>query len=166
MVYGTNRPGFGGRGVYLYRDAVEPEFEFLDRFLGDTGVFLDIGANTGKYAIKAAKHYQNKGIVIAVEPFVDVLATVSRSLQANGLHNVRLRNFCMGDLTSTGTLWLNGGKPHDFSLVQMDETAPRVTTLTVSLDDLAKWEGLDRLDFVKLDAVGSEEDVLRGGARR
>lgn len=163
VVYGTNRPGFGGRGVYLYRDAVEPEFNHLDRFLDTTGVFIDVGANTGKYAIKAAKHYGNTGVVIAVEPFVDVLATLNRSVRANGLHNVRFRNFCMGEHTSQGTLWLNGNKPHDFSLKQMEETAQRVSTLTVSLDDLFRWEGLDRLDFLKLDAVGSEDEVLRGG---
>jgi FkbM family methyltransferase len=163
VVYGTNRPGFGGRGVYLYGDAVEPEFEHLERFLGATGVFIDIGANTGKYAIKAATHYSNTGVVIAVEPFVDVLATLSRSVRANALRNVRLRNLCMGERTSEGTLWFNGGKPHDFSLVQMDESALCTSTLTVSLDDLFGWEGLDRLDFLKLDAVGSEDEVLRGG---
>ncbi|HUP74771.1 MAG TPA: FkbM family methyltransferase [Acidimicrobiales bacterium] len=163
VVFGTNRPGFGGRGVYVYGDAVEPEFEHLDKFLGDAGVFIDIGANTGKYAIKAAKRYNNDGVVIAVEPFVEVLATLNRSAMANGFENIRLRNFCMGEQTSAGTLWLNGNKPHDFSLNQMEDQAQRISTLTVSLDDLFRWEGLDRLDFLKLDAVGSEADVLRGG---
>jgi hypothetical protein len=108
VVLGTNRPGFGGRGVYVYGDAVEPEFEHLDKFLDDAGVFIDIGANTGKYAIKAAKHYNNDGVVIAVEPFVEVLATLNRSAQANGFENIRLRNFCMGEQTSAGTFWRNG----------------------------------------------------------
>ena len=60
VVYGANRPGFGGRAVYLYRDAVEPEFEHLEGCLDVTGVFFDIGANTGKYAIKAATHYRTR----------------------------------------------------------------------------------------------------------
>jgi FkbM family methyltransferase len=163
VVYGANRAGFGGRGVYIYGDAVEPEFEHLERFLGSTGVFVDIGANTGKYAVKAAKHYGDNGVVVAVEPFVDVLSTLSRSVQANGLSNVRLRNFCMGERTSAATLWLNGRKPHDFSLVQLDDSAQRYSTLTVTLDDLFEWERLDRLDYLKLDAVGCEDQVLRGG---
>jgi FkbM family methyltransferase len=163
VVFGTNRPGFGGRGVYLYGDAVEPEFEHLDLFLGATGVFVDIGANTGKYAIKAATHYGDDGVVIAIEPFLDVLATVNRSVRVNKLRNVRLRNVSLGERTAEATLWMNGGKPHDFSLVQMDEGAQSVSTLTVSLDDLFRWEGLDRLDYLKVDAVGSEDEVLRGG---
>ena len=76
IVYGQNRPGFGGRAVYVYGDATEPEFEHLDSFLDDTGVFIDIGANTGKWAIKAAKRFGNTGVVIAVEPFPDIMATL------------------------------------------------------------------------------------------
>ena len=64
---------------------------------------------------------------------------------------------------SAATLWLNGSKPHDFSLVQLDDTAQSYSTLTVTLDDLFEWEGLDRLDYLKVDAVGSEDQVLRGG---
>ncbi|HUP73020.1 MAG TPA: hypothetical protein VM282_08225, partial [Acidimicrobiales bacterium] len=37
IVYGENRQGFGGRGVYIYGDAIEPEFEHLDKFLGESG---------------------------------------------------------------------------------------------------------------------------------
>ena len=56
IVYGRNRAGYGGRGVYVYRDAIEPELERLDALLPRTGVFIDVGASTGIYALKAAKH--------------------------------------------------------------------------------------------------------------
>jgi FkbM family methyltransferase len=163
VVYGINRPGFGGRGVYIYRDAIEPEFEHLDKFLGESGVFVDIGASTGKYAIKAAQHYRGTGAVLAIEPFTSVLATVERSVLANGLRNVRLRNVCMGETTEALPFFMNGDMPHDFSLNQLDAEAASYSVLTVTLDDLFEWEGLDRLDFLKLDAMGSEEAVLRGG---
>ena len=68
IVVGQNRPGYGGRGIYLYRDAIEPELEHLDRLLPAEGVFIDIGANTGIYTMKAAKHFNNRGLVIAVGP--------------------------------------------------------------------------------------------------
>jgi FkbM family methyltransferase len=163
IVYGHNRPGYGGRGVYIYGDAVEPEFEHLDEFLGPTGVFVDIGANTGKYAIKVAQHYRGSGVVLAIEPFTSVLATVERSVQANGFRNVRLRNFCMGEVTEALPFFMNGDKPHDFSLLRLDDDAVSYSVLTVALDDLFEWERLERLDFLKLDAMGSEEEVLRGG---
>jgi len=163
VVYGKNRAGYGGRAVFIYGDATEPEFEHLHRFLQPDGVFIDIGANTGKWAIKAAKHYGDSGIVIAVEPFPDVMATLYRSVQANGFNNVRLRNVTIGERTTTNTLWMNNAKPHMFSLIRSDHDAQRFSTLTVSLDDLVKWEALDRLDYLKVDAEGAEDQVLRGG---
>lgn len=47
MICDRNRPGYGGRGFYIFRDAIEPEFEHLLEFLTPGGVFVEIGANTG-----------------------------------------------------------------------------------------------------------------------
>ena len=163
VVYGLNRPGFGGRAVYVYGDAIEPEFEYLDSFLGDAGVFIDIGANTGKWALKAAKHYGDTGLVIAIEPFPDILATLYHSVMANGFDNIRLRNVTIGDRTGEGTLWMNNARPQMFSLEKIDESASRFSTLIVTLDDLFRWERLDRLDYLKIDAQGAEANVLDGG---
>jgi FkbM family methyltransferase len=163
ILYGKNRAGFGGRAVYIYGDATEPEFEQFERFLDATGVFIEVGANTGKWSIKAAKHYADSGVVVAIEPFPDVMATLYRSVQANGFSNVRLRNVSVSDHTGTGTLWMNNSRPQMFSLVKSDDGASPFSTLTVSLDDLFRWEGLDRLDYLKIDAEGAEEQVLAGG---
>ncbi|MFM6079807.1 MAG: FkbM family methyltransferase [Dolichospermum sp.] len=113
IVYGKNTQGFGGRGIYIYRDAIEPEFEHLEKFLDTEGVFIDVGANTGIYTIKAAKYFNNKGTVLAIEPFPDVFATLFQSIQINEFTNVRLRNFCAGEHTGTGTLWMNHNKPNE-----------------------------------------------------
>ena len=163
VVYGKNLRGFGARKVFIYGDAVEPEFLHLERFLGATGVFIEVGANTGKYSIKAAKHYGDTGVVLAIEPFPDLYATMSRSVQANHFTNVRLRSVCISDHISAGTLWMNKGEPHLFSLVRRDDAASGLSTLSVPLDELFKWEGLDRLDYLKIDAEGMEDKVLLGG---
>jgi hypothetical protein len=84
-------------------------------------------------------------------------------VQANGFTNVRLRNVTIGDETGEGTLWMNNARPQMFSLEKSDEGASRFSTLTVTLDDLFRWERLDRLDYLKIDAEGSEEKVLNGG---
>src|ERR1051326_2896276 len=61
VVFGRNRPGYGGRGVYIFRDALEPEFEHLEQFLPAGGVFVDIGGNTGIYTVKAAQFFRRHG---------------------------------------------------------------------------------------------------------
>jgi FkbM family methyltransferase len=164
VVYGKNTAGFGGRGIYIYRDNIEPEFADFTSFLAPESVVVDVGANTGIYSIKAAHHLAGKGVVIAVEPFPDVLAVLYKSIHANSFHNVRLRNFCAGERTTTGSLWMNSGKPHEFSLMQHDHTAKALSSLIVALDDLFVWENLTRLDYLKIDAEGAENEVLRGAA--
>jgi len=162
VVYGKNRAGFGGRAVYIYGDESEPEFEHLDLFLDEAGVFVEVGANTGKHSIKAAKHYGDRGVVLAIEPNPEILATLHRSIRANHFDNVRLRNFCVGESKASGRMWMNNRKPVMFSLVKNDEHAESFSTLTLTLDELFAWEGLDRLDFLKICAEGAEGQVLSG----
>lgn len=165
VVYGKNREGFGGRGIYIYRDSLEPEFQHLEEFLEPGSVFIDVGANTGIYTLRAAKHLGKDGVVLAIEPFPDVLATLSYSVQANEFTNVRLRNFCAGEHTGFARLWMNSSKPNSFSLLKIDEKASSLSTLTVALDELFAWEGLDRFDYLKIDAEGAEKQVLAGATR-
>jgi FkbM family methyltransferase len=165
VVYGKNRAGFGGRGIYLYRDSIEPEFQHLEKFLDSSSVFIDVGANVGIYTLKAAKYLDKGGVVLAMEPFPDILATLSHNVQANGFTNVRLRNLCAGKHTEQAMLWMNSNKPNSFSLVKIDKEASALSTLTVSLDELFGWEGLDRLDYLKIDAEGAEQEILLGATK-
>jgi FkbM family methyltransferase len=165
IVYGRNRPGHGGRGVYVYRDAVEPELEHLDALLEPSGVFVDVGASTGIYALKAAKHLGRGGIVVAVEPFPDVCAVLRHSVRANGFDTVRVRSFCVAADTGMRTLWMNGNRPSLFSLAHRRGNAPGLTMLAVALDALLDWEELARLDYLKIDAEGAEREIVAGGAR-
>lgn len=167
VVYGKNRTGFGGRGIYVWREGIEPEFTHLEQFLDADGVFLDVGANTGIYSIKAAQHYRSfgGGLVLALEPFPDVLATLYHSVQANGFANVRLRNVCAGAVTGNASFWLNGKTPHTFSLLQHDKKASSFSVMVVAIDDLLQWEGISRLDYVKIDVEGAESVVLQGARK-
>ena len=165
LVFGRNQVGYGGRGVYIFRDNIEPELNRLEELLTPCGVFVDVGANTGIYTLKAAKHLQTGGVVIAIEPFLDVLASLSYSVRANGFQNVRLRNFCAGETTRAAMLWTNFQKPNSFSLEKKDSSARPLSVMMVALDNLFEWEGLDRLDYLKIDAESSEPRVLAGAKR-
>jgi len=60
---------------------------------------------------------------------------------------------------------MNFRKPNLFSLIKIDPNAASLPVLTVALDDLFKWEGLDRLDYLKIDVEGAEQEVLMGAER-
>lgn len=62
MVCGLNRAGLVGRYIYVFGEAIEPEFELLERFLVPGGVLIvDIGGNTGIYTTKAAQFFRQNG---------------------------------------------------------------------------------------------------------
>ena len=37
-----------------------------------------------------------------------------------------------------------------------------ISVLSVTLDDLLKWENINRLDYLKIDTEGAEEEILVG----
>jgi FkbM family methyltransferase len=162
-IAGYNRPGFGGRGVYIYGDSLEPELSSLQYFLKPDFVVIDVGANVGVYTLKAAREIGPSGLVIAVEPFLETAYQLSNNIRANGYRNIRIRNLCISQKTEEAQLYLNRGAPNSFGLFPEDE-ADSISVLAVSLDDLCRWEGLKRLDYLKIDAEGGEQLVLAGAA--
>ncbi len=162
IVEGYNRAGYGGRGVYIFGDSLEPELHHLQRFIGSGQVFVDVGANVGVFTVKAAREVGDDGLVIAIEPFIETAHRLSRNVETNGYSNVRIRNFCVGRNTQHARLYLNKSKPNSFGLVPKGE-AESISVLSVSLDDLCRWEDLQRLDYLKIDAEGAEAEVLEGG---
>src|SRR5262245_53137335 len=165
VVRGKNRPGQGGRGIYIYRDAIEPELEHLEELLGRTGVFIDVGANTGIYSLKAAKHFGEHGVVLAIEPFPEVVAVLQQNVLLNRFSNVRVRSLCVAGETGLRTLWLNRGRPSYFSVTHREGAAPGLAVQSVSLDQLVAREQLARLDYLKIDAEGAEREIVAGGGR-
>lgn len=161
-VEGYNRAGYGGRGVYIFRDSLEPELCYLQRFLAPGNVFVDIGANVGVFTVKAAKEVGEGGLVIAIEPFIETAFRLTSNVQANGYSNVRVRIVCIGQSTQEARLHLNHGKPNSFSMVANGHSES-ISVLCVSLDDLCRWEQIDRLDYLKIDAEGAEAKILEGG---
>ena len=161
VVAGYNRPGYGGRGVYLWRDSLEPELAALSRFVGPGMCFVDVGANVGVYSIKAAREVGERGLVIAIEPFIESACQLAANVRANAFENVRLRNCCVGSRTGDARLYLNERKPNSFSLCKVGH-AKSVSVFCVTLDDLCRWESIDRLDYLKIDAEGAEELILEG----
>jgi FkbM family methyltransferase len=164
IIRGYNKAGFGGRGAYIFGEALEPELEALHFFLEPGAVLIDIGANTGIYTLKAAKEVGEAGTVIALEPFTDMASFLMKSVIRNGFKNVRVRAVCASDTTGDTTLWLNYGRPTQFSLNREHEDTG-ISVLGVAIDDLYQWEKLSRVDYIKIDVQGAEARVLSGAKR-
>jgi FkbM family methyltransferase len=165
IVEGRNAAGWGGRGIYLWRDDIEPEFKHFTSLIDPGAVVVDIGANTGIYSLRAAARVGPTGVVVAVEPFPELAADLHRNVMLNRFVNVRTRCLCAGGATEATQLFANFAKPNSFSLLRRDPAAVSISALKITLDDLFVLEKLDRLDYVKIDAEGAEQEILDGGRR-
>lgn len=133
-----------------------------------SGVFLDIGANTGLYSlcVRAA----NPGLTIhAFEPYPPVVEILRRNLRLNGETTaIRVFEQAVGAHPGEAELYV----PHqDFDVVEtscslnhafrkVHERVVRVPVVTV--DGHVASEGIGRVDLMKVDVEGFEDRVLSG----
>lgn len=162
-ITGRNKAGWGGRGVYIFREDIEPELQLLPRILRKGSVFIDVGASVGVYSLSAAALVGSQGVIVSVEPFPDTYAQLCENVSKNRFGEIiRARNFCLSDSIGPVTLWMNSGRPNSFSLQRLDE-APGHSALSLTLDQLVAWERLESVDYLKIDAEGAEKAILHGG---
>jgi FkbM family methyltransferase len=164
IVGGPNRNGYGGRGIFIFGDEIEPEFANLSAFLGRDGVLIDVGANTGIYSMKGARIVGDGGTVLSLEPNPVMLAALERNVRRNRYNNVRLRGVAASDRCGEFSFYMNFGKPNSFSLVQAADCPNKFSVLAVDLDSLLGWERLDRVDLLKIDAEGVEAQIVNGAS--
>jgi FkbM family methyltransferase len=129
-----------------------PEMLAWRRALADGGLFIDVGANVGTYAIWAAELGAE---VIALEPAADTFSLLEENIALNG-YPVSAVRAAAGDHCGWArfTSGLDAGN-------SLSCDGPVVTRL-VTVDSLI---GSRPVTGMKVDVEGFEIDVLRGAAR-
>ncbi|MDX6615649.1 MAG: hypothetical protein QOD60_740 [Solirubrobacterales bacterium] len=159
------RFGEGGAAPFVFRENYEPEIGYVDRALQPGMVFVDGGANLGVYTVIASNAVGDGGRVLSFEPGNDAYERLSVNVAANTATNVSARQAALSDSSGLAPLYHTAGHSVSYSLAPDDAgdtSSEQVKTVTI--DEVMAEEGLDRLDFVKLDVEGSEELALRGAA--
>jgi FkbM family methyltransferase len=170
------RLALSGLGVLNYQDdwATGEQFllsQWLPRIIRRRNpVFFDVGANEGHYTSLLLQQFPSASIH-AFEPHPATLAKfTARGLPAE---RVRIHNVALGD--SAGVLTLHdhagtNGSTHA-SLYQATitefhaDSAVAIQVPIDTLDDVAAREGVDYIDFLKVDTEGHEYAVFAGAAR-
>lgn len=163
-VSGLNRPGYGGRGLYLYGEIQEFELDVLEHFLEPGDVFIDVGANVGAYSMKAASLVGKHGTVLAIEPYPLSANTIIENSFLNGFDNVRVRICCASDIDGHASFYMNQNKPNSYSLKPADGFNAYSVAIT-AIDTLVENEGLGRVSLIKIDAEGAENEVMAGARK-
>jgi FkbM family methyltransferase len=139
----------------------DSERELREQFRIDHGVFIDVGAHIGKYAISVARRLAENGVVIAIEPDPSNFDLLSRNVSLNGLKNVILKNVACGDKNGTAMLYVHD----EFSTLNsfyINRGGQKVRVDTITLDTLVDQLRIGRIDLIKVDVEAAEADVMRG----
>jgi FkbM family methyltransferase len=151
----------GSTSAFVMRHWAEPELHYLDRLVGEHGVFIDCGANIGIYTVRGAAIVGSKGKVISVEPGAVSFKRLQRNIGLNEFPQVTLVNKAVSDTEDTARLYHADGGPVAFSLVPKPNTDfEEVRTTTI--DSLVEENKMNRVDCIKLDVEGAEVPALRG----
>jgi FkbM family methyltransferase len=137
--------------------------QFFARTVRSGMTVIDVGANAGYYTLLFGDAVGANGRVIAVEPMPATAELLTRSIALNGhAGKTRVAQVALGKVTdATAHLFAPKDEPKNATIV----AAPIEGSITVPLTTLDALAGdLDRIDLVKIDAEGAEEDIISGMA--
>jgi len=142
------------------------EYE-ITKFVAETVkpgmVVVDVGANFGYYTLLMCDLVGASGKCIALEPNPDIIPHLRNSVAVNGFtKRCRIDQVAASNQDGEGCLVVPHGEPKNGSLFR-GEAQPGETSHTIALrtlDDILSGE--KRIDFIKIDAEGSEAAILNG----
>jgi FkbM family methyltransferase len=119
---------------------------------------VDVGANNGYYSVLMAKRVGDSGQVFAFEPSPNAFSRLLSNVGHNGVSRVvKCANVALSDRFGKSLLYASAVEDGLDSLVVKTDKWAEVTTSTLDreLTDL-------NIDFVKIDAEGSEASIMAG----
>jgi FkbM family methyltransferase len=141
------------------------EVSFVGQFLKPGMTMLDIGAHHGLYTLLAAKNVKPGGRVFAFEPSARERRFLRLHLILNGVGNVRVEPFALGDENTAADLFVVQGKETGCNSLRPPVVSSGTSPERVfvrRLDDWITERAPNRIDFIKLDAEGAELPILKG----
>jgi FkbM family methyltransferase len=148
-------------------NSTEKTFSALDTFIAAGDTVIDVGANVGRYTLKASKLVGAQGLVVSLEPVPRLNCILKNLLMILGIRNVILLQCAAAgsnSLTKVQEIPTSGKK-----YILNTSTASRLDTikgepcLTVTLDEIIPIDV--KVHLIKIDVEGNELDVLRGSKK-
>ncbi len=136
--------------------------ELIKKFSREGSVVVDIGAHIGTHVISMSNCVGAQGSVWAFEPQRKIYRELVMNLALNKLNNVKTKRCALGNETKTIAM-CPASQP-----LSSNEGSTHVCTESTGIEqDVAEMRTLDsfnltNVSFMKIDAEGSEDQVLEG----
>lgn len=149
----------------------EYEIGFYIRKLPRGGIFIDAGAHTGRYTLKAAEAVGPSGRVIAFEPDYDNFLLLCDNCNLNDYYWVEAEQYALG--AENGMITLFSGKDAATNTILSDwynilhptddiDCATRTDVPIRRLGEVLEKKEISHVDLMKIDVEGAEMQLLQG----
>ena len=144
-------------------DGVDDDLSrFFHRNLGPEAVVFDVGANIGVTTLILSQVVRS-GTVFAVEAGRQNYALLSENVEGNGCSNVEPIFAAVS--SRSGTLEFSENTAFGGVVEGLRLGSSRYSVESVTIDDLVEDRDLERVDLLKIDVEGHEDDVLAGAEK-
>jgi FkbM family methyltransferase len=132
---------------------------------GDT--VIDIGAHIGRYTITSSKQVGKTGKVVAIEADPDNFQLLKRNIALNNLTNVLPLNYAVFSTRTRMKLYEQSAsaKYNSVMLSRAAKTKNYVEVEADTLDSILKQNGINQVNWIKIDVEGAEFEVLKGSTK-
>ena len=141
------------------------EGHIVGRFTPKEGdVVIDIGAHIGRYTITSSIQVGNTGRIVAIEADPDNFELLKRNIALNNLSNVLPLNYAVFSTRTRIKLYEQSAsaKYNSVMLTRAAKTKNYVEVKADTLDSILKQNGINQVNWIKIDVEGAEFEVLKG----
>jgi FkbM family methyltransferase len=149
---------------YIYFNVYERrEMNMILPLISEGSVCMDVGANVGFYALNFAKRIGSNGKVYAFEASPTVATRLKENCSLNSFGNrVKIQDWAVsskeGEVSFSISAQSNSGWGH----IGNDARFEKISVKTNTLDNFFKEERVEKVDFMKVDIEGAEDDLMEG----
>ena len=150
------------RGALFNPDYNLEELDFLRAQTPPGGVFVDVGANVGTYAMVLARHVGANGKVIAIEPHPVTHARLAFNCIASSSPQISLLAAAAGACDGELMIETDGDNLGASHVVSGERPGNAIKVPSIRLQRILGNAGADHVDALKIDVEGFEDRVLTG----
>lgn len=130
-------------------------------------VVIDIGAHLGVIAMSISHSLNNAGKIYAFEPTPNTFSLLCRIVKLNKCSTIIPINKAVSDRNETLSFYIDNNLGSNAnSLVSKNErNRQSIDVETITIDQFVTENKINKIDFLKIDAEGSELSVLKGAIK-